>query len=121
MSKISIKFSITSQNDKQIFEGKAQKKDNSIIFYHDKIKTKINLNNQVTIEREGEYYLKLIFEDRIKKEGEYITKYGKLQIETFTKKLEIKENKLEIIYDLYIEKEYVDTFYYILTFSIDSI
>jgi len=121
MSKIIIKSYINSKEGKHTFKGKGILKDNKITYYDGKVRTKIILDNIISIEREEKYYIKMNLKESIKLKGIYKTKYGNLNLETIAKKIKKEKNRLEITYDLIIDSQYIDTFKYILEFTIDSI
>ena len=112
MSKIKINATTKNKEEKTSHEGLWIKKENEIIYYENKTKTKIKIDNIIEIERKEEYYIKIILEKGIKKEGKYITKYGNIKLETLLKEVKQNEKELEIIYDLYLDSEYVDTICY---------
>ncbi len=112
MSKIKINATTKNKEEKTSHEGLGIKKENEIIYYENKTKTKIKIDNIIEIERKEEYYIKIILEKGIKKEGKYITKYGNIKLETLLKEVKQNEKELEIIYDLYLDSEYVDTICY---------
>ena len=77
-------------------------------------------SKKVIFKRENnEIKLNMIFELNKKNNGEYILKEysSNLAITTVTKKLKITNNSLEIEYDLYIDNEFSDTFFYIMKWS----
>lgn len=118
--KIDIKTTLKNKEGIHSFKGKAIKNKNIITYQDQKVLTKIKLDDIVTIERKDEYIIDLHFKKGIKLKGSYNTKYGNIDIETQTKDIIKKENTLEIIYDLIINNEYIDTFTYYCEYSIDS-
>ncbi|MBR3897813.1 MAG: DUF1934 family protein [Bacilli bacterium] len=116
MSKIFLKTKLKSKNENHEFSGKAIKNKNIITYNDNKVITKIIMDKIISIERNSDEYLKLSFQEGKKLKGKYITKYGELEIETNTKKLE----KNKITYDLYINEHFIDTFTYNFEYSIDS-
>lgn len=120
MSKINIKAKLSSKDDIHIFEGKGIKNKNEIIYKDKDVSTKIILDEIISIERKADYFLKLNLKKGIKLEGEYITKYGNMKVETTLQDIKQEENKIELIYKLEINDEYVDTFEYNFEYSIDS-
>lgn len=120
LSKINIKSVLKSQKETVKYEGKGIKNKNRIVFNEKAVKTAIDIKNKIIIERKEEYYLKIVFSKQKKEEGKYITKYGNLKIETYTKELKIEENKFKIKYDLIINEHFIDTFEYNFEYSIDS-
>lgn len=121
MSKVNIKTTLKSKNENKKYEGKAIKEKNKITYIEDKIKTIIlNIEDMVTIERIRDYHLKINLKKHHKLKGTYKSKYGNLNIETYTKDIKIEKNKVKIKYDLYINAHLIDTFTYNLEYSIDS-
>lgn len=121
MSKIQIKAETKSKNTNHKFIGKGLKKDSRIIYYDGKIKTQIILADKIVIIRESEYYIELNLQEKNTLEGKYQTKYGNLNLKTSNVKIKQNQNCLYIKYDLLIDNEFVDTFEYILNFSLDTI
>ena len=117
---INIKASLKSKEETHIYEGRAIKNKNIITYKDETIFTKIIIDDNITIERKGDYKLLLNIKKGIKLKGNYITKYGSFNIETYTKSIIKKENSLKIIYDLIVDGEYIDTFTYYCEYSIDS-
>lgn len=108
MSKIRLK---TKLNNK---ENSFEKKINGIlnnqvlIFYEDKIKVKIEIqNDKIKIIRStDEYKITMDFQKFLTIEGKYdIKNIGILDLKTKTKELIIKDNKIYIEYILYINNE----------------
>lgn len=120
MSKVNIKSILKTKDEIIKYEGKGIKNNSTIIFNENGIKTTIEINNKIIIERKEQYYLLMTFDKQKKEEGKYTTKYGKLKIETYTKYLKIEEKKLKIKYDLIINEHFIDTFEYNFEYSIDS-
>lgn len=120
ISKVRVKAELKSSSDFKKYEGSAIKKDNEIVYIDDEVKTRVSIGDEVVIERIGDYYLKLRFKCGEKLDGEYDVKYGSFMMETHTHELEILDNLLKIKYDLYINEHLIDTFSYILEYSIDS-
>ncbi|MBR3199154.1 MAG: DUF1934 family protein [Bacilli bacterium] len=118
--KTKIKASLKSEKENHIFKGYGIKNKNTITYNDNNIITKIILDNIITIERKEEYTLIIKMKEGINLEGKYITKYGNLKVETFTKEIKKEKNKIKIIYDLKVNNEYIDTFTYKLEYSIDS-
>ena len=122
MSKIKIYSKISSKtNEEEIYDGVAIKKDNYILYNKNKCNISVLIDNKkVIFKRENnEIKLNMIFELNKKNNGEYILKEysSNLAITTVTKKLKITNNSLEIEYDLYIDNEFSDTFFYIMKWS----
>ena len=118
--KINIKTTLKNKEETHTYEGKAIK-DKNIIIYKDKnTYTKIKIDKIITIERKNEYQIKINLKKGIKLKGSYITKYGKLDIETYAKEVISRENHLKLVYDLIINNEFIDTFIYYCEYSIDS-
>ena len=120
MSKIDIFATLKSKEEMARYKGKGIKNKNKIIYIEDNTKTVINLEDIITIERKKDYYLKINLKKHKKLKGEYITHYGNLKIETYTKDIKINQNKIKVTYDLYINEQLIDTFIYNLEYSIDS-
>lgn len=118
--KINIKTTIKNKEEIKTFKGKAVKNNNQITYKEENTLTKIKIDDTITIERKNEYLITLNLKKGIKLKGKYITKYGNLKLETYTKEIIKKENSLKIIYDLIINDEYIDTFTYYCEYSIDS-
>lgn len=122
MSKIKIYSKISSKtNEDEIYDGIAIRKDNNIFYNKNKCNISVLIEDKkVILKRENnEIKLNMTFELNKKVGGEYFLKeYSSyLTITTLTKKLEIKDNSLEIEYDLYIDNEFSDTFFYIMKWS----
>lgn len=115
MSKIFLTTSITNKEGTHIFKGKGIKNKNVIIYKEGKKKTKLTLGKTIKLERIDDEIIELKFKKGIKLKGKYITKYGTLKLETYTKKIE--EGK--VVYDLYVNEQFVDTFEYNFEYSID--
>lgn len=122
MSKIKIYSKISSKtNEDEIYDGIAIRKDNNIFYNKNKCNISVLIEDKkVILKRENnEIKLNMTFELNKKVGGEYFLKEysSSLVITTLTKKLEIKDNLLEIEYDLYIDNEFSDTFFYIMKWS----
>ena len=122
MSKIKIYSKISSKtNEDEIYDGIAIRKDNNIFYNKNKCNISVLIEDKkVILKRENnEIKLNMTFELNKQGGGEYFLKeYSSyLTITTLTKKLEIKDNSLEIEYDLYIDNEFSDTFFYIMKWS----
>ena len=109
------------ENTNHKYIGKGLKVNNKITYYDEKIKTQIILSDKIVIIRESEYYIELNLKEKNKLQGKYQTKYGNLNLETSNVKINQTENSLYIKYDLIIDNEFIDTFEYILNFSLDTI
>lgn len=120
LSKIKIKATLKSTKENYIFTGSAIKKQKIIIYNDNDIKTKITIDDIITIERKHDYILKINLKEGINLEGKYMNKYGSLKVETYTRNIEISKFNLKATYDLIINDEYIDTFEYNLEYSIDS-
>lgn len=118
--KIKIKTTLKNKEETHTFKGKAIKNKNIITYKDGSVLTKIKIDDIITIERKDEYIIILNLKKGIKLKGDYITKYGSIDVETLAKKIIKKENSLKIIYDLIINSEYIDTFTYYCEYSIDS-
>lgn len=122
MSKIKIYSKISSKtNEDEIYDGIAIRKDNNIFYNKNKCNISVLIEDKkVILKRENnEIKLNMTFELNKKVGGEYFLKeYSSyLTITTMTKKLNITNNSLEIEYDLYIDNEFSDTFFYIMKWS----
>ena len=122
MSKIKIYSKISSKtNEDEIYDGIAIRKDNNIFYNKNKCNISVLIEDKkVILKRENnEIKLNMTFELSKKVGGEYFLKeYSSyLTITTMTKKLNITNNSLEIEYDLYIDNEFSDTFFYIMKWS----
>ena len=119
MSKIKIKWSINSVSSKSIKNYTNGIINNNIITYKDN-NCLVNLfveNNIVKLIREcDEFNQELIFELDTNHISSYYIKDMNLEVklETLTNKLNIKDNKISIEYDLYMNDEFSDTFKYII-------
>ena len=120
LTKIKIKANLKNKNENHKYEGKGIKNKNVITYNDQNVITKVIFDNIITVERKKDYFLKIYFKEGINLEGEYITNYGKLKVDVYTKKLNIEKNNLKVIYDLKINNEYIDTFTYNLKYSIDT-
>jgi len=120
MSKVNILATLKSKDETVKFDGKGIKNNNKIIYLDDSVKTILDISDVITIERTNGYYLKIYLKKGHKLKGEYKTNYGNLSIHTYTKDIIIEHNKINIIYDLYINEHLIDTFIYNLEYSIDS-
>ena len=120
MSKIKIEASLKNSNENHTYKGKGIKNKQIIIYNDEKVQTKVTLDNIITIERIGEYYLKLNLKKGIKLKGIYKTNYGSLNIETITEEIKKEKNSIKIIYKLIINNAQIDTFTYNLKFTLDT-
>lgn len=119
MSKVNLKVSLKSKNEDYSFEGKGIKKDNEILYKEKKILNIIDFGELISLERRSDYYLRIEFKKNKKLPGVYLNDFGNMIIDTYTKQLVRKNNKLKIVYDLYLNKHLIDTFEYNLEYSID--
>ena len=120
MSKIKIEASLKNSEENHIFTGKGIKKDNQIIYLDENVQTKITMDNIITIERNAEYKLTLNLKKGIKSKGTYINNYGTFEVETYAKEIIQKNNELKIIYKLRVNDNEIDTFTYILKYTLDT-
>ena len=118
--RITIKTSLINKEEIHTFKGKAIKNKNIITYKDENTLTKIKIDDIITIERKNEYQIILNLKKGIKLKGNYITKYGSIDIETYTKDIIKKQNSLKIIYDLIVNNELINTFTYYCEYSIDS-
>lgn len=122
MAKIIIKYKISSTNEKELKGEVTGIKNNNIITYKD-TDSIVNIlleNNVISIKRENnKMHLILKLEDNKSNiTNYYIKDLGfNFDVKAVTKKLEVKKNKLNVIYELYINDEYSDTFNYTLEWS----
>ncbi|MBR3229267.1 MAG: DUF1934 family protein [Bacilli bacterium] len=118
--KIKLKATLKNKEETHTFKGKAILNENIITYKDGNTLTKIKIDDIITIERKDDYQIILNLKKGIKLKGNYITKYGNIGIETYTKDIIKKENSLKIIYDLTANNELIDTFTYYCEYSIDS-
>lgn len=122
MAKVIIKYKISSKNEKELKGEVNGIKNNNIITYKD-TDSIVNIlleKDAVSIKRENDkMHLTLKLEDNKSNITNYFIKdLGfNFDVKAVTKKLEIKENTLNVIYELYINDEYSDTFNYTLEWS----
>lgn len=120
MSKICIKSVLKSSQGVHIYEGKAIKKDNQIIYNDEQVMTIITFDETIKLERKKDYHMKLGFRTGEKVDGTYIIPEGNLIAQTNTEKLIITEKGIKIIYSLMINNTFIDNFELNLSYSIDS-
>lgn len=122
MAKIIIKYKISSTNEKELKGEVTGIKNNNIITYKD-TDSIVNIlleNNAISIKREND---KMHLTLKLEKNKSNITNYYikdlgfNFDVKAVTEKLEVKDNKLGVIYELYINDEYSDTFNYTLEWS----
>ena len=122
MAKIIIKYKISSTNEKELKGEVTGIKNNNIITYKD-TDSIVNIlleNNAISIKREND---KMHLTLKLEKNKSNITNYYikdlgfNFDVKAVTEKLEVKDNKLSVIYELYINDEYSDTFNYTLEWS----
>ena len=121
MSKINIKAKTKSKEENHEFKGKAIKNGSSISYIDGEVKTKIILDDTIKIIRIKDYLIELNFKENSILKGKYKTPFGYFDLETETLNREKSANKIKIKYKLIIDKQIIDTFEYILDFSIDSL
>ena len=121
MSKVIINSKLISKNDKDYLKDyKGLMNDNSIIYNHGGIQSKITIDGEsVIIKRiSKEADLTLSFKENKSLDTDYIIKdVGIVKVTTNTKHLMIKENEIMIEYDIYMNGVYSDTFEYNLKWS----
>lgn len=122
MSKIIINSRISSKNENETLNGiKAVKKDGKISYIKDNIKVNIIiLDNKVYLERENkDMKINLEFEEDKSLITKYLVKDLNLNIklETKTKELIIKKDSIKIMYDLFMNDDFSDSFTYDLEWS----
>lgn len=115
MAKVIIKYKISSKKENVIKDKtKGIKKDNIITYKEDETIVSILLEKGIiSIERENDkMHLNLKFEENKSYVTDYLIKdLGfNFKVDTRTKKLMISENKISILYELYINGEYSDSF-----------
>lgn len=115
MAKVIIKYKISSKKENVIKDKtKGIKKDNIITYKEDETTVSILLEKGIiSIERENDkMHLNLKFEENKSYVTDYLIKdLGfNFKVDTRTKKLMISENKISILYELYINGEYSDSF-----------
>lgn len=115
MAKVIIKYKISSKKENVIKDKtKGIKKDNIITYKEDETIVSILLEKGIiSIERENDkMHLNLKFEENKSYVTDYLIKdLGfNFKADTRTKKLMISENKISILYELYINGEYSDSF-----------
>lgn len=120
MKKVIIESKLSSEED-TLFSGKGILKGNELIFYEDKVKTKIKfLDEKVIIERSKDYFIKMQFIRSKKSYATYTMGDKNFYLEIFTKKLEIGFGRLLINYDLTLSDNEKINFVYNVKYSIDS-
>lgn len=104
----------TISNGVNKFKGKGIFNKNELVFYENKIKTKIIIKkDKLIIEREADYFLHLEFEENKKTEG-YINNFGKVILDIFTSKLIIRKDSIYIKYNIFEDFTYFVSFTNIL-------
>ena len=122
MSKIIINSKIKSSDETNIIKDKlAVFKDGVINYKEDDLMVSIKISkDKITIKRENsKMKIKLKFDRDNETTSEYNIKDLNLKIGLLvnTKKLSINKNKITIRYELFMNKEYSDTFDYVLEWS----
>ena len=122
MSKIIINSKIKSSDGIEIIKDKmAVFKDGLISYKENDLMVSIKLSkNKVTVKRENdEYKITLKFDSVNETTSEYVIKDINLKINILikTKRLSVGDNKINIKYDLFMNKEFSDTFDYTLEWS----
>ena len=115
MSRIKINVFISSKNGNNTYiEKDAIRKENSVIYMHDDIKTVILFEeDKVAIKRENEEFSNFLefIQNKQTDSKYYINSYDKyLNMKIYTKFLYIGDNSLKIKYDLYLEDEKKDEY-----------
>jgi uncharacterized beta-barrel protein YwiB (DUF1934 family) len=118
MEKINIKTEMINE-EKTVFEGKGIKKNNEIIFYDNGIKTKIKLDNILSIKREKDYLLELEFIVGKITHATYTISDINMTFEIFTESLNINKNSIELVYTINNAYDKKLKFIYNVEFSID--
>ena len=115
MSKITLNYSIFSPSNKEVKKNiVGEKKDNLIEYTLDNMWVKISIfKHKIILNRESDdIKLSLEFEDG----KSLITNYYikdlniNIKVKTITKKLTIKDNGIDVMYDLYMNDEFSDNF-----------
>lgn len=122
MSKIIIKSTIkSSDNIDELKDKKALYINNKITYDDNGVNTSIEImDNEVILTREnGDTKVSLYFNKYQKRKSIYELKSHQLTMDILvdTKELLIEKNKINVIYDLYINDELSDTFTYELEWS----
>ena len=121
MAKIKAKQIIKNSNENLQKDLYIIKNDNLFIFNDDGTKTKLVIDdNKVSIIRDNEEsYMEMVFDLNNTQKCHYMLKETNtiLDLEVYTKKINLKNKKIEIIYELYSSNEYVDKFNYKLEWS----
>ncbi len=120
MSKIKIKSTLKCKEYTHNFEGKGVLIDKKIIYNDNGITTKINLDEEIWIERKKDYLIKMGFSPLKKLKGEYTAKEGKMDIETETISIETQKNSIKIIYNLIINSVNISKFELNINYTIDT-
>lgn len=121
MSKVKIEMSLNSSENNYFYSGLAIKNDDKITFCNDGIVTVITLKPLFTIERKGEYYIKLCFLANKIMKGTYNTAIGKFDIETQTISFINNNNAFEIKYLLKSNGTVIESFLLNFNFTIDTV
>ena len=105
-------------SDKTVF---VIKKDNMLLLNDEDTMMKfVIINQNLNLIRDNkEMHMEIMFSLNEEKEGYYELKQTNttLPLKILTERLEIVDNRIEIIYNLYIHDEYVDKFNYKLDWS----
>ena len=117
MPKVIINSSVISSSDKEIIKNKkAVLKDNIINYNNDNVNVSVNIDNNIVIlKRENnEMKITLEFKKGKKTNSFYDIKPLNIRIKVTveTKDLIITNNSLSVRYDLYMNKEFSDSFNY---------
>lgn len=121
MSKINLEVSISSSGDNEIYKGNAILNSNGIFYNDEGCITNIFFDEKnVSIKRENDDY-KYIFEfkkDEITRSNYCLKKLNRsLDFDIKTIRLDKGENSINIIYELYIDKEKTDKFNFEMKWS----
>ena len=117
MSKIKVKSVVKSSNDTTcLMDKKAIYADNKITYNDNGVITTIEvLGDEVILTRENDdTKVSLTFNKNEKKKSKYELKSHGLMMDVLvdTKELKVDDNKINVIYDLYINDAFSDTFVY---------
>lgn len=119
MSKINIKAILNNLTDNEVFntDVKGIYADNKIKYIDNSVTTILELkDDQILLERvSNEYYVHMIFDKENTTNGIYkINNLGFFDIRIETRKLEVKDNNINIKYSMYIDNVKQDFEYKII-------
>lgn len=104
-------YSLDSYNNKVYFKTEGIFNNNILSFSDDISNYEFIIKNDfITLNRTGSVIMNLIFKKNKKTEGSYKNELGlEMKLEIFTKFLSIKNNKIDIEYDLFINNELISS------------